>query len=362
MEESLTGYAICFVFMITAFLAYLEDYIGKYKLPIYIGLCIILVIIASTRVIGFDPDSTNYENSFISIASGKSDMLVEYSFIILSQIIGTFTNDVHYLFFVYALLGVSLKFIAFRQLCESWFLPVLVYIGYFFIFHECMQIRTGVLSAMFLLSIKPWSDGNKLKAFLFIVIGFFFHYSALMLVPLLFLSNNNISFYGKIFWALLIPFAYVLYFGGFSIFLEISTGLPYIGEKLAMYQYAEQKGLSTLAVNVFSPLFIFTTLLYYYLLYFHDTLIEENKYYPLMIKLFGIAIFAYTALGTFPPLAQRVNLLLRIVSIILFANICQTIIPKWAGVSVAMLVAFVYLNYAVPSVNFHLFWDPGVFF
>lgn len=362
MEESLTGYAICIVFLITALFAYLEDYIGKYKFPIYIFLCITLIVIASTRAVGLDPDSANYEDSFNSIAAGSSDMLVEYSFILLSQTIGVFTNDVHYLFFLYAFLGVSLKFIAFRQLCESWFLPVLVYVGYFFIFHECMQIRTGVLSALLLLSIKPWSEGKKFKAFLFIAMGFFFHYSALMLLPLLFLSNKNISFYGRLFWALLIPCAYILYFGGFSFFLDISTEIPYIGEKLSMYQYAEQKGLSTLAVNVFSPLFMFTTFLYYYLLYFHNTLVEKNQYFPLMIKLLGIAIFAYTALGTFPPLAQRVNLLLRIVSIVLYANICYTIHPKWVGVSIALFVAFVYLNYAVPSVSFHLFWNPGVFF
>jgi len=358
----MTGLAICIVFLFTSLLAYIEDLLGKLRLPLYIGTAIVLIIIAGTRMVGGDPDSANYEGSYLSIISGNDEDLIEYSYVILSKLAGIFSSDVHLLFFFYAIIGVSFKFIAFRQLSESWFLPVVLYIGYFFIFHECMQIRTGALSAMFLLAIKPWCEGQRWLAAIFLTIGLFFHYSALVLFPLLFLSNKPISTIGRILWALLIPTGYILYFGGFSLFLDISTDIPYIGEKLALYQLGQQKGLSTLFVNVFSPLQLFTTALYFYLLYFHDTLIEKNRYFPLMIKLLGIGIFAFTSLAAFPALSMRVNLLLRIVSIILFANVCYTFIPRWAGISIATLIAFVYLNYAMPSVSFHLFWDPGKFF
>lgn len=362
MEQSLTGYAICFVFLIIALLAYLEEYIGKYKLPIYLGICISLILIAGTREVGGDPDSANYADTFSTILAGGEKLLVEYSFILLSKFVSVFGNDVHILFFIYATLGVSLKFIAFRQLSESWFFPVLFYISYFFVFHECMQIRTGVLSAMFLLSIKPWCEGQKLKALGYLIIGFFFHYSAIMLFPLLFLGNKSMSLKERFFWALLIPCSYIIFYGGFSFLLDVSTNLPYIGEKLAAYQMGVERGLSNLFVNVFSPLFLFTAFLYYYLLYFHDTLIEKNKYFPLMIKLLGLGIFAYVALGSLPALAQRVNLLLRVVSIILYANVFYTLLPRWASISIAIVIAFIFLNYAVPSISFHLFWDPGEFF
>jgi len=358
----MTGIAVCTVFLFTSLLVYLEDLLGKYRLWTYWGLCAILILIAATRMVGGDPDSANYENSFLSIVAGDDVTLIEYSYILLSHISSVFGRDVHILFFIYACLGVSLKFIAFRQLSQSCFLPVLFYISYFFIFHECMQIRTGVLSAMFLLSIKPWCEGHKLKAAAFLTIGLLFHYSALLLYPLLFLSNKVMSYKVRILWALLIPFGYLLFFGGFSFFLDISTELPYIGEKLALYQMGVRRGLSQLFVNVFSPLFLFTVFLYYYLLYFHDTLVKENRYYPLMIKLLGIGVFSYIALGSFPALAQRVNLLLRIVSIILYANVFYTILPRWASLSIAILIAFVFLNYAVPSISFHLFWNPGEFF
>ena len=327
----MTGIAICVVFFVTVLLVYIEDLLGKYRLPTYIVICLALILIAGTRMVGGDPDSANYEETFITILSGGEEPLVEYSFILLSKIAAIFGKNIHILFFIYAILGVSLKFVAFRQLSESWFMPVFFYISYFFIFHECMQMRTGVLSAMFLLSIKPWCEGNKLKAFGYLLVGFVFHYSALILFPLLFLGNKV-------------------------------TDLPYIGEKLAAYQIGVERGLSRLFVNVFSPLFLFTAFLYYYLLYFQDTLVEKNKYYPLMIKILGIGIFSYVALGSLPAMAQRVNLLLRIVSIILYANVFYTLLPRWASISIAALIAFIFLNYAVPSVSFHLFWDPGEFF
>ena len=351
----MTGYLVCFLFVFTCILAYIEDYLGRFKLPLYIGIGFCLILVAAFREI---PDSENYEYSFITISAGGQDMLVEYSFVVLSQFVSLFTNDVHYLFFIYALLGITLKFIAFRQLSDSWFIPVVMYIGYFFVYHECMQIRTGVLSGMLLLAIKPWCDGNRLRALAYILIGMFFHYSALMLIPLLLLSNKRISYYWNIFWMILIPFGYILYFGGFSFFLNMSTDLFYVGEKLASYQAGEQNGATTLFVNVFNPLLLFTTFLYYYLLYFRDTIADNNKYAPLMTKILGLGIFAYTALGSFPALSLRVNLLLRIVSIILFANIFYTIRPKWAGLSIAALIAFIYLNYAVPSISFVIFWDP----
>ncbi len=358
----MTGIAICVVFFVNVLLVYIEDLLGKYRLPTYIVICLALILIAGTRMVGGDPDSANYEETFITILSGGEEPLVEYSFILLSKFAAIFGKNIHILFFIYAILGVSLKFVAFRQLSESWFMPVFFYISYFFIFHECMQMRTGVLSAMFLLSIKPWCEGNKLKAFGYLLVGFVFHYSALILFPLLFLGNKVMTFKGRVFWALLIPFGYVLFYGGFSFFLDFSTDLPYIGEKLAAYQIGVERGLSRLFVNVFSPLFLFTAFLYYYLLYFQDTLVEKNKYYPLMIKILGIGIFSYVALGSLPAMAQRVNLLLRIVSIILYANVFYTLLPRWASISIAALIAFIFLNYAVPSVSFHLFWDPGEFF
>ena len=316
------GYIIIALFCLISLLVYLEKYIGKYKLAIYIAVGIILILLAGTREVGIDPDSENYEKMYHNLNSDKMMDAVEYSYILFSQILQYISNDVHAIFLFYALLGLSFKFIAFRELSEFWFLPVLLYISYFYELHEAMEIRTGVLSGLFLLSIKPICEGRRLYAFILLAIGVFFHYSEFVLFPLLFLSNKSMSVVQRIIWASVIPLGYLFYFVGFSAIMSFSTEIPYIGNKLALYQAGTEKGILQASVNVFSPLYLFTITLFYYLLFFYETIIQFNKYFPLLIKIFALSLCAYTSLAILPVLAQRISLLLQIVNIILYTNIC----------------------------------------
>ena len=118
-----------------------------------------MILIAGLRPVGIDPDSNNYEYTYIHYDTPNALEGVEYSYLFLSMIFNKITSDVHILSLFYALLGVGIKFFAFRKLSNTYFLPVIVYIGYYFIMHECMQIRTGILSAVFLLYIKAIGDG-----------------------------------------------------------------------------------------------------------------------------------------------------------------------------------------------------------
>jgi hypothetical protein len=328
-------------------------------MPIYIALGIMLILLAATKEIGVDPDSETYESAFIAVDKFERDNGIEYSFILISKFVQLFSKDVHFLFFIYVIFGVTLKFIAFRQLCESWFLPVVVYISYFYIFHELMQIRTGVMSGCFLLALKPMSENKKLQAFLLLSIGFVFHYSALALLPLLFLSNKEMTEKYKLIWAFLIPVGYALYFKGLPFLLEMSSSLPYIGNKIAVYQWGTEKGTAVNVVNVFNPLQLVMVTLYYYLLYYHDVIVRYFKAFPLLIKIYGLGVIAYPALSSFPVMAERIQLLLLTVSIPLFTSLYYTMKPKWAGISLVIFTAFAFLNIAMPSINFSILWKSA---
>lgn len=351
----ITGIFVVSIFFLTAILALLERYLGKFKFPIYIFLGFILVVLAGTREIGLDPDSENYEYSYLNYnASSQLAESVEFSYLWLSSIFNHFTHDVHVLFLFYALLGLGLKFIAFRQLTEFWFLPVVVYLSYHYELHEMMQIRTGVLSGLFLMAVKYQADGQKVIAIVLLALATFFHYSALVLAPMLFMSSNDMSVKKRLIWAALIPASYIIYFVGASI--SISTEIPLVGTKLAAYQIGAEKGVSEAYVNVFRPLHLFTMAIFFYLLYFFDTINEQNKYFPLMMKLFVCSICSYTVLAFLPVLAQRVCLLYQTITIPLYVNIYYTIRPKWAATLIVILIAFVYLNYGMPLIGTHLFW------
>lgn len=316
-----------------------------------------LVLLAGLREVGIDPDSENYEYTYQHYYATSSLLSVEYSFLFISQLLNVLTSNVHALFLLYATFGVGLKMYAISKISKLWFIPLAVYISYYFVMHECMQIRTGILSGMFLLAIKELGDGNRKKALICILIGGLFHYSAIALLPLLFLSSHEISKKKRMIWLSLIPLSYALYVGGFSILLNSSVNIPYIGEKLAIYQAGVEKGnLNIASVNVFSPLQILTLLVYGYLFYFQDTITSFNRYFPLLLKIFTLGICSYVAFGFFPVLGQRISLLYNVVTLIVYANIYYTIRPKWASIVIVFLMGILYLNYSLLNIDMVLLW------
>lgn len=321
----------------------------------YFSIGLILAIMAGMREVGIDPDSENYETSYLQYYNLDIMDGLEYSFILLSSILNNITNDVHALFLVYAFLGVFLKLTAFRQLSEFYFLPLIVYMSFYYEVHELTQIRTGVLSALMLLMIPPLSEGRRSKAFLLICIGAFFHYSAFVCLPFLFLGNKPLNMRWKTILFLAIPVAYIVYFIGGSIIMN--ADLPIVGNKLALYQAAEESGKSDIGINIFGAFHIFTTLIYFYLLFFSDTITEKNKYFPLLMKIFAAGICAYTIFAFLPVLSQRISYLLRIVSIILITNIYYTIKPRWVSIIIVLLAATITMNYGLQYIKFNLLWE-----
>ena len=353
----ITGYIVIGLFFLTAFIALLERYVGKYRLYLYIILGITLILTAGLREVGIDPDSANYEYTFINNDSQSSSITdnIEFSYLWISSILNFFTNDVHVLFLFYAFLGLTFKFIAFRRLTEFWFLPVVVYISYYFIIHEMMQIRTGVLSGLFLLAIHFQGEGKKLKALLLMLLGTLFHYSGLILLPVLFLSSDYMSLKKRFLWALAIPLSYIVFFLGINVIF--TSDIPLVGAKLITYQTGEESGTGSGFVNVFRPLHLFAIALFSYLLYFYDTIVEKNKYFTLLLKTFIIGFCSYQILGFLPVLAQRVNMLYFSVTIPMYCCIYYTIRPKWPAILTVALVSFIYLNYGLPNISTTLFWS-----
>lgn len=352
------AYLILILFAVLCVLALIEDRLpSKYHNMVFafVGLC--LVMMAGLREIGLDPDSENYAAAYRNYYTEDSIEKVEFTYTILCAVMNMFTDDPHSVFLFYALFGVALKFIAFRRYTNMYLLATLVYLSFYFELHEMTQMRTGILSGLYLLAIPYIADKKRLYAFFLFLIGFCFHYSAALFLPLLFLSNKSFGKFSYWFWLSVIPFAYVMYFvGGAMIF---SADLPLIGTKLAAYQEAVDKGINFVQVNVFGPFQLLTILIFYYLMVFQKTIIKENKYFPLMMKFFAIGMASYIVLAFLPVMAQRVSYLLRIVTIILFVNIYLTIRPKWLAIIFVELLALIYMNYGLQYIDFSLFFEIG---
>ena len=125
---------------------------------VYIAVGVTLTLLAAFRPEGADHDYTEYVSHFNNY---DQIALLEPTFKAIAWFSHTFLGSNYiFLFAVYAVLGVTLKFIAIRELSNFALLSVAIYISQFFILHEMTQIRAGVASSLLLLSIKPLFERN----------------------------------------------------------------------------------------------------------------------------------------------------------------------------------------------------------
>ena len=223
---------------------------------------------------------------------------------------------------------------------------MMLYISFYFVLHEMTQIRAGVVSALFLLAVYHIAKKEKRKALLLIIVGSFFHYSSLALLPTLVFGNKDFNRKGSILIALLIPLSYLIYFGGISMLLN--TDIPLIGNKLAIYQQAMEKGKMTVNINVFDPVHLVSVMLFYYTLYFRKTITAFNENYNVVIKIVALGLFLHTSLAFLPVLALRISQLYCIVNIFLFSGIVYTFKQKWMGITILVLLSIFQMYLALP--------------
>ena len=354
------AYLILVIFILSCLLAFFEDLLPKkyqYSLFFFFGICLILM--CGLKEIGLDPDSDTYAQTYRSYYEDQSSKEVEGSFILIATILNFFTDDPHAIFLFYALFGVSLKLFAFSRFDNKrLFLFLVFYLSYFYVVHDMMQIRTGILSALYLLAIHEIVEGRRWLAFLYIVIGSFFHVSGLVLLPILFFRNKPLSIVEKFIWTGVVFFSLVVSASGGTVF-DFLIDIPYVGDKLTLYQQAADVGMANSTINGFGVFHLISIALFVYLIFFSDAITEEDHHYPILIKIYACGLAFYTVFGFIPDLAARVSFLYRTATIILLADIVFTIKPRWTAVAITELIALFYLNYGLQFIHFPLLWKTA---
>lgn len=320
-----------------ALLALLEEEGDRFYKPyIYWSLAIVLILLVATREVGFDRDSLTYEYRFLH----PDDVLAlvkEPTFVALVALIRSFSYDVHWLFACYAILGVSLKWIAFRRLAPMFFLPIAIYMGNYFILHELTQIRAGVASAFFLLALPYIAQGRRWAAFALIAAAVMFHFSALVYFSALALTDKPLTMRWRIALASIPPIGYALYVLNIDILTIVY--IPFLTDKIEFYQRMRDKGIAGEAINVFNAVFLVKILIYFYLLYFYNTLVRYAHYISLLLKVMALSIIFMLFFAGLPVVAFRVSELFGIVDIILYSYLFYTLRPAWFGRAIIVVVS-----------------------
>lgn len=278
----------------------------------YILLGFVLVFIAGLREEGLTKDYENYLNAYYS--SGDEASRLEPSFTIISVFVKSAFNNPAFLFLIYALLGVTLKFIAIKQLSRLYLLSGLLYLSNFFLLHEMTQIRVGIASGILLLCIKPLYERNFKTFFCLVFVAISFHYSSIIISLIWFLNPYTIKRY---FYLILLPFFYFMALAGFTIGSLIEhIPIAQVQGLYSMYQLKIVNGDGDI-INLFNSMQILRCCILLFLIYKIHSISLLNEYAIILVKIYTIALCCFVVFSDIPVVSFRISELLSIVEIVL---------------------------------------------
>ncbi len=349
--------AIFFIFLVCVSFSFFEENLRKRdKLLLLLFVGVIMILIAGTRGVLDTPDSDNYETQFNEVSSlDASDSLQEPSFTFISYYVNLFGLGINGLFFIYALLSIPLRIGAIWKLSKLPILTLSIYISFYYQLHDLVQIRCAVASAMFMFAVYYKIEKQKWKALAFILVGAFFHYSAIAGL-LIFLFNNKkletrhiVMLLGVLF------FGVAFYFSG----LDFSVFLPdELGGRLQIYRELKENGIEGDLEGVAfykNPMVLTNIALYLFCIYYHKILTESYEYLPFMLKLMGVAFIFLLTMGNISSVvSSRLFEYFDVVSIFLWTALIYAFKPVSAGKVIVHVISTARIIYSVLIYTLHL--------
>ncbi len=314
----------------------------------YIYCCIILFLIAAFRNADIDRDYQGYIFYYNNVVN-ELPVLIEPTFILISKIVNRLADNSLYLFVIYSLFGVILKFYAINRLTRYRLLSVLIYYSGFYLLYEMTQIRVGVAAGLLLLCIKPIKDKNIYSFMVLAIIAFLFHYSAIVIFPLYFLNGEKLN--NKLY-LLSIPAAYCIYYSNIQIFTFLDLiQMPLIQDKYSIYREAASLDNT---INLFNYVLLSRCMLAFLFLWKWKLLAKTNIYSVILIKIYLIAIFIYIAFADTPGISSRISELLMVVEIILIPFLLIMIKQKYIALYIIISIGLAFLSMS-------LFYDKIIY-
>ena len=117
----------------------------------------------------------------------------DFGFQMLINFSKVFSSNVILMFFITALLSVSIIFFCIRKMSPYIFVSVIIYFSHMYLLKDLAQIRSGLASAFVLLSIYLVANKNIRSGVVSIVIGSLMHLSAIPTLIYVFFHKIEIS-------------------------------------------------------------------------------------------------------------------------------------------------------------------------
>lgn len=316
------------ILLVIVVLAFFEDEEMQNRGWLLFALATVLTLFVAFRPEGIDKDYNSYLGYFNNPYS-VSASLTEPTFKIINGL-SRFLNAPLLLFVIYAFLAVPLKVCAIKRLSPYWYLSILLWFAHLFLIQEMTQIRAAVSSGIFLFSLPYLGDAKRLKFALCLIASILFHYSAIVLIPLLMLGNKDLSRYWRFLLVILPITMYVFPFAGMDVLKLVP--IPFLQQKLQMYEdLMVYEGGVWADINIYNVVALARLFAYYVLVWKYDYLKDKYPYMPIMLKIFCYSICMYVGFSFLPPVAMRIEEFIAIIDCILFPLLAVLIRPHWLG-------------------------------
>jgi len=186
-----------------------------------------------------------------------------------------------------------------------------IYVSGILIAQDMIAIRSAIAVGFFLLAIKYRLDNRIWHYMFFSLCAFLFHYSAIILIPLYFISKEK-EYFALYF--LLIPIAYISVINDIGVvqFFEL-IHIDTFQLLWANYKYFEESD----AYNIYNFFILGKCLMYYFILFNIKTISKHCPMALYLMKIYCISIFLTVLLREQQSLAIRIGEFLQSVEIVL---------------------------------------------
>ena len=332
--------SLVLVFLLSMVSSFFDERIGeRQKIFLYFLIGSSLILIAGLREVGSTPDTYEYEEMFY----GKNTFIeetTEPTFLFISSVLKNFSLGVNALFLTYAFISIVVHLPILWKLSRLPLVTLTIYISYYFMMQEMVQMRAGVAAGFLLWAIYNYVEKKKAMAFGCILLAISFHFSAIAGL-LLFVLKDRLPQWQKTILYLLIPIGLIAYFTNLDLSYLVPDELG--GDKLAIYRKFKESGIEddyagwSLNINL---LLWMNIILYLACIYYSELLTKHCKYVPIAIKFQAIGFcFLFFAHGISAVLGNRMNDLFSIVNIILWTASIYAFCPKIYGIALSNFIS-----------------------
>ena len=270
---------------------------------------------------------------FLIVYAVKSLVLYNYGMVIM---------------LVYAFASVFIKIFSIRKMAVNPYLVMLFYFSHFFFLQEMTQIRIGLATAFFFLSIPYYLKGNYKGYILLVLLATVFHYTAIFYLGLLFLKRESFNRY---IYSAIILISIILAFIklpliGYLSNLESSEFTAKIENHAVASEYASEQ------INVLNTVTIFNILCCIYLIVaVAANGFKEDTKLAFFLKCNVFSIFFLSVLSGVPTIAFRVSDLFAILSMFSFAYLARYLPFGKYNIFVCIAIAGIFFYFFALSGN-----------